>query len=55
MGCSESFHFLIGDYGGTNGTNTLTRRLAIHYGSPALSILVEPTGYVRMQYGFGQS
>ena len=38
-----------------NGTNTLTQQLAIHYGSPALSILVEATGYVRMQYGFGQS
>ncbi len=55
MGYSESFYFLIGDYGGTNGTNTLTQQLAIHYGSPALSILVEATGYVRKQYGFGQS
>jgi hypothetical protein len=55
LGYSESFYFLIGDYGGTNGTNTLTQQLAIHYGSPALSILIEATGYVRMQYGFGQS
>ncbi len=55
MGYSESFYFLIGDCGGTNGTNTLSQQLAIHYGSLSLSILVEPTGYVRMQYGFGQS
>ena len=52
MGYSESFYFLIGDYGGTNGTNTLTQQLAIHYGSPALSILVEASGSVRMQYGY---
>jgi hypothetical protein len=53
MGYSETFYFLIGDYGGTNGTNTLTQQLAIHYGSPALSILVEASGSVRMQYGYG--
>ncbi len=39
----------------TNGTNTLTKQLAIHYGSPSLSILVEATGYVKMQCGFVQS
>ncbi len=55
IGYSETFYFLIEDYGGTNATNTLTQQLAIRNGSPALSILVEATGYVRMQYGFGQS
>jgi hypothetical protein len=56
LGYSESFYFLIGDFGGTNsGSNTLTQQLAIHYGSPALSILVDAAGYVRMQYGYGQS
>jgi hypothetical protein len=55
LGYSESFYFLIGDFGGTNsGSNTLTQQLAIHYGSPALSILVDAAGYVRMQYGYGQ-
>jgi hypothetical protein len=53
MGYSETFYFSIGDYGGTHGTNTLTQQLAIHYGSPALSILVEASGSVRMQYGYG--
>ena len=56
LGYSESFYFLIGDFGGTNsGSNTLTQQLAIHYGSPALSILVDAAGYVRMQYGFSQT
>ena len=46
---------MIGDYGGTNsGSNTLTQQFAIHWGSPALSILVDAAGYVRMQYGYGQ-
>jgi methionine synthase II (cobalamin-independent) len=47
---------LIGDYGGTNsGPNTLTQQFAMHWGSPALSILVDAAGYVRMQYGYGST
>jgi RNA polymerase-binding transcription factor DksA len=55
MGYSDTFYFIIGDYGNTNTSNTLTQQLAIVYSSPALSIIVEGSGYVRMQYGYGQS
>ena len=54
MGYTDTFFFVIGDYGNTNGSNTLTQQLAILYSSPSLSIIVEGSGYVRMQYGYGQ-
>ena len=56
LGYSDSFYFLIGDYGVTNsGPNTLTQQFAMHWGSPSLSILVDAAGYVRMQYGYGST
>ena len=53
MGYTDSFFFVIGDYGNTNGTNTLTQQLAIIYSAPALSLLISSSGYVTMQYGYG--
>ncbi len=52
MGYTDTFFFVIGDYGNTNSTNTLTQQLAIIY-SALLSILVASSGYVTMQYGYG--
>jgi hypothetical protein len=46
MGYTDSFFFVIGDYGNTNGTNTLTQQLAIIYSAPALSLLISSSGYV---------
>ena len=56
MGYTDTFYFVIGDYGNTNaGPNTLVQQLAIIFNAPSLSIIVDSTGYVRMQYGYGQS
>ena len=53
MGYSDTFYFLIGDYGNTNGANTLIQQFAMSWQTPALSLLINDAGYVRMQYGFG--
>ena len=53
MGYTDSFFFVIGDYGNTNGANTLTQQLASVYSAPALSLLIASSGYVTMQYGYG--
>ena len=53
MGYTDTFYFVIGDYGNSNGSNTLTQQFAIAYNAPALPIIVESGGYVRMQYGYG--
>ena len=54
MGYTDSFFFVIGDYGSTNaGANPLTSQLAIIYNAPASSLVIETSGYVRMAYGFG--
>jgi hypothetical protein len=54
MGYTDSFFFVIGDYGSTNaGSNALTSQLAIIYNAPASSLVIEASGYVRMAYGFG--
>jgi hypothetical protein len=54
MGYTDTFFFVIGDYGNSNaGANTLTQQLAIIYSAPSLSILVASSGYVTMQYGYG--
>ena len=54
MGYTDSFFFVIGDYGNTNtGSNALTQQFAVIYSAPALSILVGSNGYVTMQYGYG--
>jgi hypothetical protein len=55
IGYNDSFFFIIGDYGNTNTSNTLTSQLAIIYNAPASSLVIQATGYVRMQYGFGAS
>jgi hypothetical protein len=52
MGYSDTFYFVIGDYGYTNTTNTLTQHLAIIYNAPGLPIVVNSTGTVAMQYGY---
>ena len=31
MGYTDNFYFVIGDYGNTNTSNSLTQQLAIHY------------------------
>jgi hypothetical protein len=54
MGYTDTFFFVIGDYGSSNaGPNTLTQQLAIQYSAPALSLLINSYGYVTMQYGYG--
>jgi hypothetical protein len=54
MGYSDSFFFVIGDYGNTNaGPNTLTSQLAIIYNAPASSLVIQSSGYVQMAYGYG--
>ena len=53
IGYSDTFYFVIGDYGNTNGTNTLTQQFAILYSAP-LSLVITASGYVTMQYGYGQ-
>ena len=52
MGYTDTFYFLIGDYGNTNTSNTLTQQVAIQYSSPALSLLINSYGVVAMQYGY---
>ena len=55
IGYTDTFYFVIGDYGNTNaGSNTLTQQLAINYSAPGLSILVNGSGYISMQYGYGE-
>ena len=55
MGYADSFFFVFGDYGSSNGTNTLTQQFAINYTAPTLSILVNTSGYVLMQYSYGST
>jgi hypothetical protein len=51
---TDSFYFVIGDYGNTNtGSNTLTSQLAILYSSPTLGLVITGSGNVQMQYGYG--
>ena len=52
IGYSDTFFFLIGDYGNTNTSNTLTQQVAIQYNSPSLSLLINSYGVVAMQYGY---
>ncbi len=52
MGYTDTFFFVIDDYGNTKGTNTLRQQLAIAYNAP-LAIIVARNGYVTMQYGYG--
>jgi hypothetical protein len=50
---SDSFYFVIGDYGNTNSSNTLTSQLAIIYNAPQSSLVIQSSGYVQMAYGYG--
>ena len=52
MGYSDSFYFVIGDYGNTNTTNTLQIQLAINYAAPQ-SLVINSAGYVTMSFGYG--
>ena len=53
VGYTDTFFFVIGDYGNTNTSNTLTQHLAIAYNTPVLPLFITSTGYVTMQYGYG--
>jgi hypothetical protein len=53
VGYTDTFFFVIGDYGNTNTSNNLTQQLAIQYNAPALPLLISSSGYVTMQYGYG--
>ena len=55
VGYNSSFFFVIGDYGNTNGPNTLTPQLSILYSAPQSSLGISGTGYVLMQYGYGST
>ena len=55
MGYTDTFFFVIGDYGNTNSSNTLTSQLAILYSAPASALVITGTGYVQMAYGSGTS
>jgi hypothetical protein len=56
LGFNESFFFCMGDAGNQNNTtNTWTPQLAIIYNAPLSSLVIQTSGYVQMQYGFGQS
>ena len=55
MGYTDTFFFVIGDYGNTNTSNELTQHLAIAYNTPVLPLFITSTGYVTMQYGYGGS
>ncbi len=50
MGYTDTFFFVIGDYGNTNASNALTQQLAIVYSAPALSLIIGSA--VVMQYGY---
>ena len=52
MGYTDTFFFVIGDYGNNNTSNTLTQQLAIHYAAPSLPLIIGSSGNVVMQYGF---
>ena len=53
IGYNDSFFFVIGDYGSTSASNTLTSQLAILYSAPTASLVIQASGYVQMQYGYG--
>ena len=53
MGYTDSFFFVIGDYGNTNSTNTLTSQLAIIFNAPQSALVIQSNGYVQMAYGYG--
>jgi hypothetical protein len=53
IGYTDSFYFVLGDYGNTNTSNTLTSQLAIIYNAPQSSLVIQTSGYVLMAYGYG--
>ncbi len=53
IGYTDSFYFVLGDYGNKNTSNTLTSQLAIIYNAPASSLVIQTSGYVHMTYGYG--
>jgi hypothetical protein len=55
FGYTDSFYFVIGDYGNTNtaSSKTLASQLAILYNAPQSSLVILSTGYVQMAYGYG--
>ena len=55
VGYTDAFFFVIGDYGNTNTSNTLTSHFAILYSAPSVCLVIQNSGYVQMQYGYGTS
>jgi hypothetical protein len=55
MGYNDAFFFVIADYGNTSGANSVTVQLSIYYTAPQSSLNINASGYVQMQYGYGQS
>jgi hypothetical protein len=55
LGYNDSFYFVIGDYGNSSvaTNNTLTSQLAVLYSAPTSSLVIQGSGYVAMQYGYG--
>ena len=55
FGYTDSFYFVIGDYGNTNTSNSFTNQFGILYSAPASSLVIQSSGYCIMQYGYGTS
>ena len=56
LGFNENFFFCMGDAGNQNNTtNSWTPQLAIIYNAPLSSLVIQSSGYVQMQYGYGTS
>ena len=55
IGYNDAFYFIIADYGNTNSNNAITPQLAVIYNSPQSALVIQTSGYVQMQYGYGQS
>ncbi len=54
IGYTDQFYFVIADYWNTNsGPNAVTSQFAMLYSAPSLSLVVQGSGYVQMQYGYG--
>ena len=46
MGYTDSCFFVIGDFGNTTTSNTLTSQLAITYNAPASALVIQSSGYM---------
>jgi hypothetical protein len=55
IGYNDTFYFVIADYGNSSGFNDIKVQFAILYSAPQSSLNINGSGYVQMQYGYGQS